>query len=371
MENHVAVLDACDYEMENNGTCILRGWFYAPEMEELSVQVSAEHVPVHVTLLRVPRPDVLGARPDLSFPDENAGFEIRIPDIEQISSLAGSLRVRLLLGGEGIPLIQKEMAVVKQEYYHATLRYHLEIVEKRGDDVYIQGWCINLCGKLSMKFLDEKGAEIEGVQNEAVRRPDLSEGFGIELSKCHGFSVRIPREKIYGKELCLIFENPVTAKESRISMHRFDRENRPVFRVKKALGRENQEKNKEILKDSGVKNFWGYLLEEAHGSSDLYGYYAKKHRAGKLEQKRQAKKKFDRAPLFSIVVPFYQTPLDQGQEMLDSVCAQSYENWEICVADAGNSDFGEKQIRPLSKAEGRIHHLPLKENREIGENTNK
>lgn len=370
MENHVAVLDACDYEIENNGTCILRGWFYAPETEKLSVQVRAEHVPVHGTLLRVPRPDVLGARPDLSFPDENAGFEIRIPNIEQISSLAGSLRVRLLFGEESLPLIQKEMAVVKQEYYHATLREHLEIVEKRGGDVYIQGWCINLCGKLTMKIQDEKGRTIQGAKREDIRRPDLSEGFGIEIAKCHGFSLRIPRETITSKELCLIFENPVTAREIRISMQKFDRENLPVSRVKKALGRENREKNREILKASGMKNFWGYLMEEAHGSSDLYSYYEKKHRAGTWEQKRQAKRKFAQAPLFSIVVPFYNTPLDQGQEMLDSVRAQSYGNWEICVADAGDSDFWEKRLLHLSETDGRIRYLRLKENRGIAENTN-
>jgi GT2 family glycosyltransferase/SAM-dependent methyltransferase len=38
-------------------------------------------------------------------------------------------------------------------------------------------------------------------------------------------------------------------------------------------------------------------------------------------------------PLISIVVPVYRTPLDVLRRAIDSVVAQSYPNWELCIAD--------------------------------------
>ncbi len=42
---------------------------------------------------------------------------------------------------------------------------------------------------------------------------------------------------------------------------------------------------------------------------------------------------FEYEPKVSILVPTYRTPLPLLKEMIDSVRAQSYENWELCIAD--------------------------------------
>ena len=50
-----------------------------------------------------------------------------------------------------------------------------------------------------------------------------------------------------------------------------------------------------------------------------------------LEKQRQTH--FTYEPKVSILVPTYRTPLPLLKEMIDSVRAQSYENWELCIAD--------------------------------------
>ncbi len=43
-------------------------------------------------------------------------------------------------------------------------------------------------------------------------------------------------------------------------------------------------------------------------------------------------------PLISVLVPTYNTPESMLQAMLDSVCAQLYPHWQLCIADDGSSE---------------------------------
>ena len=52
----------------------------------------------------------------------------------------------------------------------------------------------------------------------------------------------------------------------------------------------------------------------------------------------------DKTPSISIVVPTYNTPENMLREMLDSVKAQLYPHWELCVADDGSDQSHVKRI---------------------------
>ena len=47
---------------------------------------------------------------------------------------------------------------------------------------------------------------------------------------------------------------------------------------------------------------------------------------------------FDAGPLFSLVVPLYKTKPQYLREMIDSVTAQTYGNWELCMALAASGE---------------------------------
>ena len=59
----------------------------------------------------------------------------------------------------------------------------------------------------------------------------------------------------------------------------------------------------------------------------------------------QRKAVFPYMPKFSIVIPVYKTPEKYLKEMLDSILAQTYGNWELCIADG--SPAGESVERIL------------------------
>src|SRR5436190_22675115 len=53
---------------------------------------------------------------------------------------------------------------------------------------------------------------------------------------------------------------------------------------------------------------------------------------------RQVRMRFPMEPVVSIVTPVYNTPLAFLEAMVQSVLAQTYQNWELCLADGGSDD---------------------------------
>lgn len=369
MSDYRVTVDTCNYTRRQNGTCIIKGWMYTGDQEP-EVQVRAGHTPLSCTVTRTERPDVLEALPEIAFPDVKAGFEICIENIENLFSLAESIRVRICCGGESFPVMQKDMEQVKKEYFQDTLQYYMECVERRLDKVYIQGWCVDTLGGFEMKVLKEKDEEQEHVHYSRLRRPDLTEVFGVESESCHGFILEIPRSEIKSKRIVLLFENKAVAKREIIDMRRFDRENARLGRIIKTIGKENREKNEQIRKELGIRGFLDYVWEESGSFADAYGHYAKKHSPSKKELRRQAKEEFAAAPLFSIVVPLYHTPLPFLKEMIDSVRNQSYGNWQLCLADGSKDHTLEEFIASNYGKDRRISYRLLEKNTGISGNTN-
>ena len=80
----------------------------------------------------------------------------------------------------------------------------------------------------------------------------------------------------------------------------------------------------------------------------------------------------DEGMLVSVLVPVYEPPLDFLRQFLDSVSAQIYSNWELCLADGSpsGSDAAEKLCRLYAAGDSRIHYRRLPENLGIAGNSN-
>ena len=92
------------------------------------------------------------------------------------------------------------------------------------------------------------------------------------------------------------------------------------------------------------------------------------------EAKAQREARFDRMVKISILVPLWNTPEDFLREMIESVTAQTYENWELCLAD-GSDDAHEYVagiVREYQEKDGRgrILYRKLEKNEGIAGNTN-
>ncbi len=84
------------------------------------------------------------------------------------------------------------------------------------------------------------------------------------------------------------------------------------------------------------------------------------------ELKEQRLKTFDKMPKISIVVPVYNPPKKFFRELLASVVNQSYQNYELVLADAGDSEITHNILKGYNNS--KIIHIPI-ENMGISENT--
>lgn len=91
-------------------------------------------------------------------------------------------------------------------------------------------------------------------------------------------------------------------------------------------------------------------------------------------QRRQFEEsyEFSKDVTFSILVPLYNTPKDFLVQMIDSVCTQTYQKWELCLADG--SDAAHSYVGTLcneyANKDSRINYHKLSENKGISGNTN-
>lgn len=90
------------------------------------------------------------------------------------------------------------------------------------------------------------------------------------------------------------------------------------------------------------------------------------------EAKKQSETVFPVKVKISILVPLYNTPQNFLHEMIDSVIAQTYQNWELCLADG--SDDAHSDVETTCKEyvakDHRICYKKLASNEGISGNTN-
>lgn len=90
------------------------------------------------------------------------------------------------------------------------------------------------------------------------------------------------------------------------------------------------------------------------------------------EAARQRETVFAVMPKISILVPLYNTPMKYLQEMIDSVKSQTYQNWELCLADGSDAEHAQVGECCLQYAleDKRIIYHKLAQNGGIAGNTN-
>lgn len=135
------------------------------------------------------------------------------------------------------------------------------------------------------------------------------------------------------------------------------------YKIKKGL---------HYLKRYGLKEFLIRLGERMEPEEVPYGpwYEAHKITQGQAERQREDALRWNNRPLFSICVPLYRTPEACLRRMIESVQAQTYDNWELCLADGTDGESVEALVAEYQAADDRIYYHHLAENLGIAENTN-
>ncbi len=236
-------------------------------------------------------------------------------------------------------------------------------VSEKDGFVRIQGWAVSTV-PVEMAVLDSDKKKMP-VKVERYQRIDVVDLFDeMKVDEMSGFHIElrpIPKKSVY-----LAF---------RAGEHRMLREFKtdPVsFRAERAG--HLAKKGTEYLKYHGVmalaEKSYNKLFNPAM-KPVIYADWIKKHLPSERVLAKQRKDVFDPAPLFSIVVPLYRTPEKYLRELVDSVRAQSYENWELILSDGSGADSPLTDILDrLVPEDARIRVIHNRRQLNISENTN-
>lgn len=131
----------------------------------------------------------------------------------------------------------------------------------------------------------------------------------------------------------------------------------------------NVRKTLRYLKKNGVRHAY-YAARERMKEEKETQYAYREPEEDVWKAQREGWKEFPY--FFSIVVPAYETKEEFLHEMITSLLRQSYENWELIIADASKGSRVMDIVRAYQKRDEkqRIRYLPLAENNGISENTN-
>ena len=230
------------------------------------------------------------------------------------------------------------------------MKYRFESIMKKNDSIKISGFIVGHQPTDVAIFKYFVGNREEHIEYTTVVRNDVSNKYFQKTYKnSYGFSIILPLKK--QAELQVSIGNETH-----------------IFHINQIfLGWESfiikLRNSKFVVK---LKEF----IINLYKRNVTYKSWFMLTKASKEELIKQKEYKWaEDAPLFSIVVPLYRTPKGYLKELIESIEAQTYVKWELCLADGSPDNKLEMFVK--SYQDERIKYRYIGENLGISGNTNK
>lgn len=307
--------------------------------------------------------------------DEKSGFCLKLYLEED--EIPESLQFYLRDGKKRKCVVDMNQKDIVQAADSSTMSYKIDGIRLDDKKVYIAGWITSVKGNdaVQIDVLNQDDRKVDArIQKEA--RADLIEARLVkDADKYCGFKLEFFRSD--GRDFRLVFSDGLRRKYIRLNLEDVWRKQR--IRAKTGFAREALKHVKpsaahEILsymKENGVHGLKEYIVMRVNTSGKPYKVWFKEHMPSEKELQEQRDTVFDRQPKISLIVPTYKTPVHHLQEMIESVRAQSYPNWELCIADGSEGDPAvEAELKRYHMLDERIRYKILEKNFGIAGNTN-
>lgn len=236
------------------------------------------------------------------------------------------------------------------------------ILDDRG--ISVSGWFIAR-EEYDICFRDASGRGISGKLSER-RRTDVEQAYP-ECKKewIHGY-LFTSKEQIKGKVTVEICCDGKKAAVSHFFSAAF-----PMKMVREIKGQ--CRKVQSYYQQFGLKQTVQRAAEKMRGRDiRTYEAFRRRYTPTQKELARQRKERFTYEPVFSIVVPLYKTPLPYLKELIQSIEAQTYKNWEIYFSDGSGENSPLREVLNVySSREKRIHIIENECRLNISDNTNR
>lgn len=342
-------IDEERYDDRHGHVLSLDGWYSHPDRKIYGFELLGDgYDTVELPeIQRRERPDVAQAL-GCEFGDFLPGFTVQIPEVLKLAEKYQSLELFLRDGEERVSIWEISADELDELIKENLVEYHLDRVEILYDTMLeIQGWVVDQRGSVEVT-VHQEDASLLDCRISRGRRPDVVERRNLDeeyKTQEIGFRISAALPEIKGGEIILHFCGDSVTKTYTIDIEELRKQNKPKGFLSRLFG-------KESVAEGG------------------YEAWLARHKVDKRTLRRQKHSAFAQKPLISIVIPLYCTPLPYLKELLESVRRQSYENWQLCLADGSPDDKAKEFIEKHYGREKRIVYRKLEENGGISVNTN-
>jgi len=237
--------------------------------------------------------------------------------------------------------------------------YHIDRVESQYGNLMIRGWVSDMDPQeqTELSVVDDDGRTIP-VYVERLVRPDVNAAVHKAPDYPSGIHILIDRAVVSTPNVWLTFTGKKRVQRVRIRVNESAVQRARKLRKLKRLAGKTSSGSRTVQKSAE----WPLDAD--------YDLWIRLRMPDARTRKEQRAHRFERMPLFSVVIPLYNTPENYLREVIDSVLGQTYPNVELCLADGSTDARVHDLVRRRYPSEPRIRYRRLKENRGISENTN-
>lgn len=257
------------------------------------------------------------------------------------------------------------------------MKYKIDVVRIRENTITLNGWVVGKSpdSKATFRVEDEKRRPVK-FRYVAIRRDDVSFiYFKKESQRELGFDIQFPYERgrsyyllirCEGRQAKVKFNEALIAKRASVAHKRMEK-------LKDLMNMETVNVALNFWKDHGLKALVVKSKHKLQGIDNDYDYGEWYDLTKPTDQELAAQRSrvFQFEPRLSVVIPAFKTPERYLREMLDSILAQTYTNWEVCIADGSPRGEGlERVLKKYADRDKRFRYEILGGNRGISGNTN-
>ena len=255
-------------------------------------------------------------------------------------------------------------SVAKLKTFENKIIYSVDNVRRTEDKLIVNGWCVG-SGEIKLSLLDGKKQPMNAKSNHFYREDE--EHVSPDDEKREKLFFTIQSDRVDEKVFYLEMRGPKSVARMRLDKWHNDSGLAGILgKAKKAF---------RFLKRNGIKATLVRINERLGQNKGLiYEHWLEKYgiKEEELQKQREKQKEFSYRPLFSVAVPLYKTEERFLRELIQSVQNQTYDNWELCLAD-GSEDGGEgltSIVEEYQKNDPRIRYRVLEKNYGIAQNMN-
>lgn len=259
------------------------------------------------------------------------------------------------------------------------MKYKIDVMRIRDNSIVLNGWVIGRTPEEEVQFqvLDEQDTPVE-FKYVPVRRDDVSQiYFKKTVEKDLGFDIRIPYVRDSKKDRSLVIKCENKSVAVKLNADIIEKQNssshKKSAKLKSMMNKQTLQSAMDFLMENGLKAFVIKSRHKLQGIDSDYDYpeWVSLTKTTEEELAQQREIVFDYMPRLSVVIPAYKTPERFLSAMLDSLLAQTYTNWEVCVADGSPKGEGvERVLKRYAMKDERFRYVILGENKGISGNTN-